>query len=134
MGVRSELRGVICAGFRRRPCRRATPSKRPSSPGERGRVRCLGGRAFLAGSILLDSLCLRATHPGDAGAPDARPAAVVLVIGGDAADAGVEADGVVLGADAGELGVERGRVADLDQVPPVALQVWCGGQTATSVA
>src|ERR1039458_9107537 len=99
------------------------PQKRPSSPGERGRVRCSGGCSFLAGSILLDPLCLRATHPGDAGAPDPRPAAVVLVIGGDVADAGMEADGVVLGADAGELGVKRGRVGDGGQVWPVALEV-----------
>ena len=32
VGVRSELRGVIRAGFRRRPCRRATPSRAPLFP------------------------------------------------------------------------------------------------------
>jgi hypothetical protein len=32
VGVRSELRGVVRAGFRRRPCRRATPSKAPLFP------------------------------------------------------------------------------------------------------
>src|ERR1035438_9869528 len=39
VGVRSELRGVIRAGFRRRPCRRATPSKAPLFPrGSRARL------------------------------------------------------------------------------------------------
>jgi hypothetical protein len=47
----------------------------------------------------------------------------MLIVGGDVPDRGVQADGVVLGADPGELGVERGRVADLGQVGPVALQV-----------
>jgi hypothetical protein len=48
---------------------------------------------------------------------------VMLVIGGDVRDAGVQADRVVLGADAGELGIEGGGVGDGDQVRPVALEV-----------
>ena len=46
----------------------------------------------------------------------------MLVLRGDIADAGVEADGVVLAADAGELCVERAGVGDRQQVRPVALQ------------
>ena len=47
----------------------------------------------------------------------------MLVVGGDVADRGVEANRVVLGSDPGELCVERGRVGDAGQVRPVALQV-----------
>ena len=87
------------------------PQKRPSSPGERGRGRCSGGCSFLVGSILLDPLGAGAAQPGGAGAADRRAAAVMLVIGGDVADRGVQPDGVVLAADPGELGIEGGRVA-----------------------
>jgi hypothetical protein len=46
VGVRSELRGVIRAGFRRRPCRRATPSRAPLFP--RGsRARSVLGRVVM---------------------------------------------------------------------------------------
>ena len=61
--------------------------------------------------ILLDALGACAAQAGDAGAADLRAAAVVLVVGGDVADRGVQANGVVLAADPGELCVERGRVA-----------------------
>ena len=74
-------------------------------------------------AILLDTLCVRSFEPGDAVAADRRPAAVMLIVGGDVADRGVQANGVVLGPDAGELGVERGGVGDAGQVRPVALQM-----------
>jgi hypothetical protein len=50
-------------------------------------------------------------------------AALVLVVGGDVADAGVQADGVVLDADDGEFGAQDGGVADRVQVRPVGLDV-----------
>ena len=40
----------------------------------------------------------------------------VLVVGGDVADAGVEADAVVVAAGASQLGLERGRVADRSEL------------------
>ena len=81
------------------------------------------GRRRLGRSILLDALRPCSAHPGDAGAADRRSAAVVLVIRGDVADRGVQADCVVLGADPVKLGIERGRVGDGGEVRPVALQV-----------
>src|SRR5436305_6846906 len=87
--------------------------------GRRGR----GGRSLASSPILLDALGVCSLEAGDAGAADRGAAAVVLVIGGDVADRGVQPDAVVLALDAGELGVERGRIADLAQVPPVALQM-----------
>ena len=48
---------------------------------------------------------------------------MVLVLGGDVPDRGVEAERVVLGPDSGQLGIERSRVGDAGQVRPVALQV-----------
>jgi hypothetical protein len=48
---------------------------------------------------------------------------VVLVVGGDVVDAGVQPEGVVLDAQALQLGVENSRVADLDKVGPVGLEV-----------
>ena len=99
------------------------PQKRPSSPGA-GRERgCRGWRSSFGGSILLDPFGSGSAHPGEPGAADAGPAAVVLVVGCDVPDRGVQPDRVVVALDAGELGVERGRIADLGQVRPVALGV-----------
>ena len=47
----------------------------------------------------------------------------MLVVGGDAADAGVEADAVVVAAGASQLGLERGRVADLFEVGVLGVDV-----------
>ena len=100
------------------------PQKRPSSPGWARRDRCSGSCSSLAGSILLDPLRVRSFESGDARAADAGTAAVMLVIGGDVPDRGVQPDGVVLAADPGELGIEGGRVGDASgQVRPVALQM-----------
>ena len=63
VGVRSELRGVVRAGFRRRPCRRTTPSKAPLFLEGGGRCWCSRGWSCLAGSILLDPLRASAAHP-----------------------------------------------------------------------
>jgi hypothetical protein len=49
---------------------------------------------------------------GFAGLADLLAAAVVLVVGGDVADAGVQPDAVVVLADPGELGSQGGRVAN----------------------
>ena len=81
------------------------PQERPSSPGGAGRVRCQGAWSCLAGSILLDPLGAGALEPGGASTPDAGPAAVVLVVGGDVPDRGVQSDRVVLGPDPVKLGV-----------------------------
>ncbi len=60
VGVRSELRGVVRAGFRRRPCRRATPSKAPLFPrgagGSGGRD---GAHRLWARFCLMRSACAR---------------------------------------------------------------------------
>jgi len=50
-------------------------------------------------------------------------AAMVLVVGGDVADAGVQPDGVVLLADRVQLQCQLGGVVDLLQVRPVGLDV-----------
>jgi hypothetical protein len=50
VGGRSELRGVVRAGFRRRPCRRATASRRPPptpEAGGRGRRAAGAGRQVI---------------------------------------------------------------------------------------
>jgi len=52
---------------------------------------------------------------------DRRAAALVLVVGGDVADAGVQPDAVVLLVDQCELGAEGRRVADLGKVGPLGL-------------
>ena len=51
------------------------------------------------------------------------PAPVVLVVGGDVADAGVQPDAVVLGAHSGQLGFELARIANRLQVRPLGLDV-----------
>jgi hypothetical protein len=81
VGVRSELRGGLRAGFRWRPCRRATPSSAPLPLEEARRDRCSAWCSSLVGSILLDPLGVRSLEAGDAGAADRRAAAVVLVFG-----------------------------------------------------
>jgi hypothetical protein len=48
---------------------------------------------------------------------------VVLVVGGDVADAGVQSDGVVLGSHAGQFGVEHAGVTNGGQVRPVGFEV-----------
>ena len=116
---------------RRPPCRvppASVPAGDPlkSAPLPQGELGAVGVRE--RGHVLLARFCLirsraGALEPGGAGTADAGPAAVMLVIGGDVADRGVQPDRVVLGADPVKLGVERGRVADLVQVWPVALQV-----------
>ena len=68
------------------------------------------------GSILLDPLAVSALESGGAGAADLWAASLVLIVGGDIADRGVQPDRVVLGADVGELGIERGRVDDAGEV------------------
>ena len=51
-----------------------------------------------------------------AGLADGFSAAVVFVVGGDVADAGVQPDGVVVDPGDGELGAQGGRVADREQI------------------
>ena len=99
------------------------PQKRPASPEGDGRGRCSGAWSSLACSILFDPLSAGAAHPRGACAADAGAAAVMLVIGGDVPDRGVQASGVVVAADPGELRVEDGRVGDPDKVRLVALEV-----------
>ena len=62
-------------------------------------------------------------EPVAAGLADRVAPALVLVVGGDVADRGVQSDGVVLDLHAVELGVELAGVADLPQVRPTALGV-----------
>ena len=80
-----------------------------------------------------------------AGGADPWAAAVVLVVGGDVPDPGVQPDGVVLVADDGELGPEDGGVADAVEVRPVGLDVGeqaldpglvggCSGSSASSAS
>ena len=109
MSVRSELRGGLHAGFRRRSlCRRGDPLKSAPLPqGEPGAFGVSGAWSCLAGLILLDPLGAGALEPGGASTPDAGPAAVVLVVGGDVPDRGVQSDRVVLGPDPVKLGVEE---------------------------
>jgi hypothetical protein len=95
---------------------------RPAEAGCRGRWRWSRGGSCLVRSILLDPLGAGAAHAGSASAADLWAAAVMLVIGGDVPDRGVQADGVVLGADTSELGIEGGGVGDLGEVRPVTLQ------------
>src|SRR5450755_739504 len=99
------------------------PQKRPSSPEGGRRGWWSAGWSCLVGSIVLDPLGAGASHPGGAGAADLGSASVMLVLGGDVPNRGVQAGRVVLGPDAGELGVERGGVGDRDQVRPVAFEV-----------
>jgi hypothetical protein len=56
-------------------------------------------------------------------AADRGSAFVVLVVGCDVADAGVQSDGVVLGSHAGQFGVERAGVTNGGQVRPVGFEV-----------
>ena len=72
-----------------------------------------GAHVLLARLCLIRSLA-GALQAGGTGSADAGPAAVMLIIGGDVADRGVQPGGVVLGADPVKLGVQRGRVADLE--------------------
>lgn len=58
-----------------------------------------------------------------AGVADGLAAAVVLVVGGDVADAFVESDLVVVGPEPVELGFEAAGVGDLVQVGPFAVEV-----------
>jgi hypothetical protein len=58
-----------------------------------------------------------------AGLADGVAAAVVFVVGGDVADAGVQPDGVVLGLDAVVFEGELAGVAGLLRVRPVGLDV-----------
>ena len=58
-----------------------------------------------------------------AGLADGVSAAVVFVVGGDVADAGVQPDGVVLDPDAVEFGGKVAGVTDLLQVRPVAFDM-----------
>jgi hypothetical protein len=88
------------------------PQGRSSSPGGAWRAGCSGWCSSLVGSILLDPLSAGAAQPGEAGAAGLRTAAVVLVVGGDVPDRGVQPDGVVLASDPVKLAVERGRVAE----------------------
>src|ERR1700741_4584141 len=120
VGASSEASSV--PGFRRRPAGGRPPQKRPSSPGRVRRDRCSRRVSFLVGSILLDPLRSGTAHSGVAGSTDLRAAAVMLVIGGDVPDRGVQAGRVVLGPDPGEFGVERGRIGDPGEMRPVALQ------------
>jgi len=57
-------------------------------------------------------------EPYGARSADRGAAAVVLVVGGDVVDAGVQPHGVVLDAQALQLGVEDSRVAGVDKVGP----------------
>ncbi len=54
---------------------------------------------------------------------DRRAAALVLVVGGDVADAGVQPHAVVALADQRELGAQHRRVTDGEQVGPLGLDV-----------
>jgi hypothetical protein len=99
------------------------PQKRPSSPEGDGRGRCQGAWSSLARSILVDPLIAGAAHPRGASTTDLRAAAVMLVIGGDVADRGVQPDRVVFPAHARELAIQDGRGADRAQVRPVALEM-----------
>jgi hypothetical protein len=60
---------------------------------------------------------------GLAGLADRRTAALVLVVGGDIADSGVQPHAVVALADHGEFGAQGRRVADLVEVGPFGLDV-----------
>ena len=80
------------------------------------------------GHVLLARFCLirsaRARRrPGGTRTADAGPAAVVLVVGGDVADRGVQPVVLYSPRIAGELGVEGGGVGDAGEVRPVALQM-----------
>ncbi len=80
--------------------------------------------AFNALQTMVSDALAAGTHEADAaGATDRRAAAFVLVIRGDVADAGVQADGVVLDAHHGELGAQDGGVIDGVEVWPVGLDV-----------
>ena len=57
-----------------------------------------------------------------AGGADGLAPALVFIVGGHVADAGVQADGVVLDLDPVELDAEHGRVCDRQQVGPLGLQ------------
>jgi hypothetical protein len=110
-------------GFRRRPAGGRHPQKRRSSPEGARRDRCWLGSSCLGLAILRDPARTCATHPGGASPADGWPPAVVLVVGGDVADRGVQSPGVVVGPDPSELAVEDGRVGDAGEVRPVALQM-----------
>jgi hypothetical protein len=71
------------------------------------------GEALVVGSPEALEACLT----------DGVAAAVVFVVGGDVADAGVQSGAVVGAADAVELGVEHGWVGDLFEVRPLAFDV-----------
>jgi hypothetical protein len=73
--------------------------------------------------VVGDALLARAAQPVAARLADRRPAAVVLVVGGDVADAGVQAHAVVLLADGVELARQVGRIAQRAQVRPPVLDV-----------
>ncbi len=66
---------------------------------------------------------VRGVEPGAAGGADGLAAAVVLVVGGDVADALVQPHGVVEGAQPVRLGFELAGVAGLLQVRELALEV-----------
>ena len=72
-----------------------------------------GGKAVLACSF----------QTGSTSGPERLAAAVVLVVGGDVADALVEPDGVVVLAQPVQLGLEVAGIGDLLQVRVLALEV-----------
>ena len=74
-------------------------------------------------TMVSDALAARAHEPDASCATDLRAAALVLVIGCDVADAGVQADGVVLDADDRELGAQDGGIVDRVEVWPVGLDM-----------
>ena len=61
--------------------------------------------------MVRDALAAGAHEPDATRATDRGAAAFVLVVGGDVADPGVQADRVVLDADDRELGAQDGGVA-----------------------
>ena len=79
------------------------------------------------GHVLLARFCVirsaRARRSRGAGAPDPGTAAVVLVVGGDVADRGVQASRCCSRCGPGELSIEGARVGESGEVGPVALQV-----------